>query len=82
MNDSELQCNALQMWANYIETGAVTTSAKDAKNAGREIDIRALNENQMMLVLRLRGLAARQLATHALDAPPRQGVGDFGRSRP
>ena len=53
--DEVLVRNALQMWANYIESGNVTLSAKDAKEAGKPF--RALDSYQMRMVIRLRELA-------------------------
>lgn len=55
--DEHLVRNALQMWANYIETGNVNLSAKDAQAARKPF--RALGVDQMKLVIRLRELAAK-----------------------
>lgn len=55
--DDELICNALQMWANHIETGNVVLSATDAKQARKPF--KALDAHQMKLVIRLRELAER-----------------------
>lgn len=43
------------MWANWIETGRLTISAEDAKNAKQPYY--ALSEEQMKLVIELRELA-------------------------
>ena len=53
--DEVLVRNALQMWANHIETGTVTLSAKDAKAVGKPF--KALDSYQMKMVIRLRELA-------------------------
>lgn len=43
------------MWANYIETGDVTLCAKDAEMVGEKV--KALNTDQMEMVLELRKLS-------------------------
>ena len=57
VSDESLIHNALQRWANYIETGTVTLTAKDAQQAKRPF--KALDHQQMKLVVRLRDLAAQ-----------------------
>lgn len=54
-----LKYYALNYWANYIETGDLTLSAKDAKKQGKEFN--ALSESQMETVLTLRELAKKEL---------------------
>lgn len=72
MSDASIMAQALNMWANYVETGTVTLSAKEAQeryeraknDRFRRADIappRALDEDQMRLVMRLRNLAVAQL---------------------
>lgn len=46
---------ALDLWANYIETGHVTLCAKDAERLGDKV--KALDLGQMKVVVRLRELA-------------------------
>lgn len=46
---------ALRVWANHIETGDLTISAKDAENIGRTV--KKLDANQMRTVIRLKELA-------------------------
>jgi hypothetical protein len=53
--DVELIARALDMWANWIETGDVSLSGNDA-NAMRK-KVRAVGKDGMKLVLRLRQLA-------------------------
>lgn len=60
--DNELIYYALSMWANHIETNDITMSAEDAHNCGYEKQIKALNPSQMAMVIRLRELAAKELA--------------------
>ena len=56
-SDERLIRNALQMWANYIETGNLALSALDAQQAKKPF--RALDLHQMKLVIRLRELAEK-----------------------
>lgn len=56
-SDESLIRNALTMWANYIETGNVVLSAKDAQQARKPF--KALDHQQMKLVIRLRELAEK-----------------------
>jgi hypothetical protein len=67
--DNEIIYQALIMWANHIETGNVNLSAKDAQdipnvdfcgNKKKSI-IKALDLNQMKLVIRIRELAIKHL---------------------
>lgn len=53
--DKELITHALNMWANHIETGNVSLNAGDADN--RKMKVKALDDDQKALVLRLRKLA-------------------------
>lgn len=55
MKDNELIYYALCYWANYIETGDVARSGKDAEVMGKEVN--ALDIDQMKMVIRLRELA-------------------------
>ena len=50
---------ALSMWANYIETGDVVLSAKDAENMGKKVN--ALGVEQMKKVVELRELVDKVL---------------------
>ena len=50
-------CN---LWANYIETGNVMLSAKDAENCGE--DFKALDGAQKKVVLKLRKMAHKLLS--------------------
>jgi len=58
-SDSELKFRALNMWANFVETGDVILSAKDAIQQGKMP--RALELNQQKLVIRIRELAVKEL---------------------
>lgn len=53
--DEVLAAYALNLWANWIETGDVALSASDAKQAGRPFNAPTLD--QMRLIVRLRDLA-------------------------
>jgi hypothetical protein len=46
---------ALNLWANYIETGNVVLCAQDAQRQGERV--KALDISQMKMVIRLRELA-------------------------
>lgn len=59
MTDKELVFWACNYWANYIETGVMTLSATDAQNQQRNSLIKALNVDQMKLIIRLRELGDR-----------------------
>ena len=56
--DADLICNALHLWANYIETRNVLLSAQDAQAQNKPF--KALSTDQMKLVVRLRELAEKQ----------------------
>ncbi len=58
-NDWELRLHALNLWANYIETGNVTMSAVDASKAKKPFN--ALTLDQQRIVVRLRDLAIKEL---------------------
>lgn len=53
---------ALNYWANYIETGNIVTSAKDAQNTGKKHKV--LETSQMKKVIFLRDLAEKILITN------------------
>lgn len=55
--DHELIRTALHLWANHIETGNVALSARDAVHAHKPF--KALSNDQMKLVVRLRELAEK-----------------------
>ena len=55
--DSNLIFYALNMWANYIETGNVALSKQDAINCKYSEVIKKLSPSQMELTLRLRKLS-------------------------
>lgn len=57
LNDKELISFALNQWANIVETGNPILSAKDAERQKKPF--KALTEDQMELVLRLRRLARK-----------------------
>ncbi len=59
LNDSELINMALNMWANHIETGQTHLSAKDAEASKQYF--KALDSNQMALVIRLRNLGSGEI---------------------
>lgn len=48
---------ALNMWANYIETGDVSLSIAKAIETDNSDKIRLLNDNQQLQVIQLRSLA-------------------------
>lgn len=56
-SDAELEQRALQMWANYIETGHVTLSANDMLQQNRGKELKPLQPSQQALIERLRKLA-------------------------
>lgn len=53
----EMAAQALSFWANWIETGNITMSAKDAEAAKKPF--KALDTHQMEKVLELRGLSQK-----------------------
>ncbi len=55
--DRQIIAYALDLWANFIQTGELTMSAQDAERAGEPI--KALSTDQMKMVIRLRDLAAK-----------------------
>lgn len=57
--DQQLISNALNMWANYVETGNVAMSAKTAKEMNEEVY--TLNFRQRELVDRMRKSATETL---------------------
>lgn len=57
-SDNELKENALNMWANYVETGNPILSATDMQAQRKQP--RTLSEDGMRLVLRLRALARKE----------------------
>lgn len=59
MSNKQLITHALNLWANYIETGDVITSATDCANIGKTV--RVINDEQKEMVLRLRKLAMEAL---------------------
>lgn len=58
-NDNEIIAQALNMWANHVETGRVINSATDAINMG--LFPKPLTIEQMKFVIRLRELSAKAL---------------------
>ena len=56
-----LHYQALQMWANYLETGDPVMSADSAIKCGQKEDVRVLSDDQKRLVLRLRDEATLTL---------------------
>lgn len=63
-NDNHLIIRALNMWANYIETGEVCCSASDAVKMGQHEKVNALTSDQMKLILKLRKLSRKFLETN------------------
>ncbi len=59
MTDKELRYWALNLWANYIETGDVSCSGENAAKIG--IDRKSLNDYQLRTVDRLHALAIAEL---------------------
>ena len=57
MTDGELAAFALQQWANRIETGDPSLTQVDCENQG--LEFKALDRNQMELILRIRRVADR-----------------------
>lgn len=72
MTDAQIRAYSLNMWANHIETGDVTLSARDAQGMGRKS--RALDPKQAEFVSRLRSLANDEIGAERLPAAqaPRQ----------
>jgi hypothetical protein len=64
-----LHFQALQMWANYLETGDPCMSADTAVKCGQKEDVKVLTDDQKRLVLRLRDEAGLTLQ-HGLAARP------------
>lgn len=60
-SDSELKSHALNLWANYLETGDVAMSAETARNIGRQREVNDLPERKRELVGRMRKLALDEL---------------------
>lgn len=56
-----LHFHALNMWANYLETGDPCMSADTAIKCGQKEAVRVLNDDQKRLVLRLRDEAGLTL---------------------
>jgi hypothetical protein len=67
--EKHLHFQALQMWANYLETGDPIMSADTAVKCGQQEDVRVLSDDQKRLVLRLRYEAGLTLQ-HGLAARP------------
>ena len=59
--DNQLKFQALNMWANHIETGDVCMSISDAINCGQREKINSLTLDQQKFVIRLRELATKEL---------------------
>ena len=59
--DEQKIAQALNVWANYIETGDAVLSAQDARRMGMNAKVKALDTHQTAIVARLRKLA--RLAT-------------------
>lgn len=55
--NEEKAAYALDLWANYIETGNLLISAKDAEKQKKSIKIKELNIDQMKIVISIRELA-------------------------
>ena len=62
MEDKHLIFYALNMWANYIETGDVNMAAQNAVKQGEKDRVRALSLDQMKFIIRLRELGIKQLS--------------------
>jgi hypothetical protein len=56
-----LHFQALQMWANCLETGDPIMSADSAIKCGQKKDVKVLSDDQKRLVLRLRDEASLTL---------------------
>lgn len=73
--DGDLRAQALNMWANYIETSNPILSARDATE--QKLPFKALDDSQKRLVLRLRKLAINELMPrrkeNVLANPKRRG---------
>ena len=55
---------ALWMRINYIETGNIAISAQDAERYDQNIKIKALSEEQMRGILRMKALQEKILTSH------------------
>ena len=67
-SDNQVKFRALNMWANYIETGDVTMSAADAINMKQSLNnmnpimkLKPLNLEQQKFVIRLREMAIKEI---------------------
>jgi hypothetical protein len=58
LSDSDVRAFALEMWANYIETGNRAMSARDVRGRGGALV--PLETSQSAFVLRLRALAVAE----------------------
>jgi hypothetical protein len=58
LSNRQLIAQAVDFWANHIETGDMTLSAVEAQH--RKKPFNALEKSQMQLVLRLRKISERQ----------------------
>ena len=61
MKEKEMIRSALNIWANYIETGTVNLSLEDAIKNKKYDEIKSLNDDQKNLVANLRALADKQI---------------------
>lgn len=62
MKRSEMIYRALSMWANYVETGDVVMSAKDAERCKMMNKIKTLDTDQMRMLLEIKDLAGEVLS--------------------
>lgn len=75
MTDDELTSHALNLWANYIETGDVILSARDVseQNTSRkpsdQLRIRARTDAQIELVRRIRALSVARAMPSVKNSP-------------
>ena len=60
-SDNVIIFEALNMWANLLETGDVSMSRKSAKLCGKEHILRDLDMKQAKSIKRLRDLATETL---------------------
>jgi hypothetical protein len=58
-SDKYLVFSALNVWANYIETGNPAVSGESLAKAGENAQSKALTPDQMRLILRLRDLSVK-----------------------
>lgn len=66
-SDNRLKSHALNVWANYIETGDPAMSAVMAERSGHASQINDLSEDQKKIVARMRQLSIDELKAESVN---------------